>query len=346
MNAFGTFQKELDSIQQGKLKAVYFIYGDDLYLIDQAVLTAQSAYRRKYPSAEISSVNAMESSASHLQNALYSNSLFESHSLLIIWEIKGLIPTARKVLNQYLQQANPENCLLLVQSAIDRKNKFLKELEKSAKLMQAVSPDINEIPRWLQTQARKRKRAISGEAITELISITGSSLSDLSNEMDKLDLYCEPAERIEAEDVRAVAGAVKSYPVDFLWDALKNKDLKRAIHVLKNLTDHGYADKATQVVIGFYNFFNALLMIKSDPQRKRSDFDLQRAANIFFRPTWWPGGADAGRYSFPLIRAAIAKAVETDTLLKTNSQADPLTLLVQMFQVIGEEDLEGKGARG
>jgi DNA polymerase III delta subunit len=337
MNAFGTFQKELEFIQQGKLKAAYFIYGDDLYLVDQAVLAAQTAFRRKYPSAEISSFNAMEANASLLQNALYSNSLFESHSCLIVWEVKGLIPTARKVLNQYLQQINSENCLILVQSAIDRKNKFLKELEKSLTVMPAISPDPREIPRWLQEQAKRRNRKIGQEAVQELLSITGGSLSDLSNELDKLDLYCEPNAEINSEDVRAVAGAVKSYPVDYLWLALKNKDLKKAIVVLKNLVEHGYGDKATQLIIGFFSFFNALLMIKSDPQRRRSEFDLQRAAGIFYRASWWPSAADAGRYSFQQVRAAIAKAVETDRQLKTSSQIDSFTLLVQLFQVIEEE---------
>ncbi|MBW6457569.1 MAG: hypothetical protein K0B52_00230, partial [FCB group bacterium] len=136
MSWLSEFHHALGTIKNGKVHPVYFLYGNDFYLCDTAIRAIRKILTEKHTSCDYNYVTASDTDASQLQNLLFGTSLFQSVSCLVLNNVKGLLPSARKVLNAYLDNPPADNVLILTADEIDYKNALYKRLkEKTVTLM-------------------------------------------------------------------------------------------------------------------------------------------------------------------------------------------------------------------
>jgi DNA polymerase-3 subunit delta len=320
MSWLSDYEHEITTIRSGKLKPVYFLYGNDYYLRDLAVQSIRKSMSEKGVSYDYSYFSAAELDANELQNILFGTSLFQSTRCSVINNVKGLLPSARKIMNNYLKQAEASNVLILTAEEIDGRNAFYKRIQATATVMMTNSPFESEIPGWIRQYTAKLNRVIDVSAINELIRYVGSDMGKLSNEIDKVHIYLPEDHAITRDDIRKVSGYSKTHSIDQMLEAIGQRNKSSAVAICKNLIENGISD--VYLIIAMYQYIWKLILLKD--QRLINSPDLSKQVRIYRPKQLEQLKFVASHFTLAQLRKAVNVLVEADRRVKTSS-CDPVS---------------------
>lgn len=332
MSWLSEFEHEIQRIRNGELQTVYFCYGADPYLRDHAISEIRSALKAAGINFDYTITSGSESDANEIRDLLFGNSLFQSARCTVLFDVKGLLPSARKVLQQYLQQPVPGNTLILTADALDYKNAFYKRIQEQALTLMTTTPFESEIPGWVRNYLAVRDRKITAPAIGELLRLVGADLGKLSNELDKLDIYLPEDREVSEADIRMISGQSLVYSIDDLMTAIGKKDKVQALAVCKNLIENGV--NGVYLVVALYQFIWKLIMLK-DSRLLSQTKDLAKSIRVFR-----PKQVDelkyySLRYSMPELRRAISALLDADRRQKSTSCDDLANFMIAIDGIMG-----------
>ncbi|MDD4961808.1 MAG: DNA polymerase III subunit delta [Candidatus Marinimicrobia bacterium] len=333
MSWLSEFEHEIQSIRNGERKPVYFCYGADPYLRDHAISEIRKALKTAGINVDYTVVSASESDANEIRDLLFGNSLFQSARCTVLFDVKGLLPSARKVLQQYLQQPAAENTLILTADALDYKSAFYKRIQEHALTLMTTTPFESEIPGWVRNYLADRDRKISAAAIGELLRLVGADLGKLSNELDKLDIYLPEDREVSEADIRMISGQSLVYSIDDLMTAIGKKDKVQALAVCKNLIENGV--NGVYLVVALYQFIWKLIMLK-DSRMLGQTRDLAKSIRVFRAKQVEELKYYSLRYSMPELRRAVNALVDADRRQKTRSCDDLANFMIALDGIMGQ----------
>lgn len=320
------YYQTLGAIEKGQLKPVYFLYGNDLYLQDQAVQSIRKSLKKKSGQFDYVFLTGADLTAGELQNHLQGGSLFGTATCLVVQHVKGTLPTVRKLLLSYLSNPNTDNILILCAGEMDYRSAFYKKLQVNALTVITQTPFENEIPAWIQTYVKNKNRSIEPAAVRELLRCLGSDLTALANELDKIDLYLPEGDTIDGKTVLHIIGFSKSFSPDDLIQELGNRNHKRAVIILKNLLDHGLSDVYINVML--YQHIWKLISLKDPRFLQLKDYD--KKLRVYKRGYIDTLQAQAAHYSIQELKHAIDEIVKADKRIKRTTCDSTTNLLIAL----------------
>jgi DNA polymerase-3 subunit delta len=175
-------------------------------------------------------------------------------------------------LAEELKQFAWQNVRLLISAGkVDKRKTFFKTLDKigSVETFSAWSADDKD---WAeraevaaQTAVRERKKEISGEALAELVNLTGPNARQLESEIEKLCVFTGDRKKIEFADVAAICTRNKTARAFALGDALGDRDLPRLLQRLdEELWEVKFDSQKSEIglLYGLISKVRALLLLK------------------------------------------------------------------------------------
>lgn len=190
----------------------YLFYGEEKYLINQLIDMIIS----KFIPAEMQDIDLIRIKIDSMitsQDLLrikqeLQTPAFLSERKVIIVENSHLFSTAEKGKNEeqkkniaefeeILSLLNPYCCLVFIEEGIDaRKKSLLNNLEKNDLILVEIQKEeFNVLLQWIQAQAQKSNLKITKEAAEALIGRCESSMTEIRQEMYKVILYAQNAEK-------------------------------------------------------------------------------------------------------------------------------------------------------
>ncbi len=245
-----------------KAPPVYYFYGDEDLLIEEAV----SAIKQKYLSPGFESMNLQVYEGSSL-NAVEAIGVastmpaFSEMRIVIIAGAESMKAAEQKAMLAYVKDPSPSTALIFFARTykVNKTAALFKYINSKrwTKLFRELSEV--EAQRWAENYAAKYDKKISGGGARRLIDITGTRLRDLRGELDKLISYVGAADLIEEQDVQHSALSIKDDTAFDLADAMAGKRLGAALALLKILSS-----EEPLMVIGALGWhFRQLLRVKS-----------------------------------------------------------------------------------
>jgi DNA polymerase III subunit delta len=161
--------------------------------------------------------------------------------------------------------------LLISAGKVDKRKTFFKTLDKigSVESFAALSADDKD---WVEraevaarTAIRERKKEISEEALSELVSRVGPNARQLENEIEKLSIFNGDKRKIEFADVAAICSQNKMAKAFALGDALGDRDLPRLLKRLdEELWETKFDSQKSEIglLYGLISKIRALLLLK------------------------------------------------------------------------------------
>jgi len=217
-------------------KPVYVLRGDDAFLLD--------AYRREIISAVLGDADPQvcvtafdaETPLADVLDELRTLPFLAPCRVVILRDADAFVTANREKLEQYLQSPSETSTLILMVNAWRSDWRLAKLVAQIGEVKEcAFRADAN-LAGWIAKAAGKRGKKITREAASLLETYVGRDLACLSNELEKLSLYVQPREVIEAADVAALTPAT-SQPVDYeLTNAIAGGDVTQALKALDDLT--------------------------------------------------------------------------------------------------------------
>jgi DNA polymerase-3 subunit delta len=245
------------------------------------------------------------------------------------------LPETRKKLFDLLEKAPPTSTILLVENdELKREHWLLKWVAGAgarAGLHVYNMPKRWEMPRWIESEAKKQGGRIDPDAAARLSEMAGGDTRVAAQELTKLLTYVDFERPIRLLDVEKVSILSAQGSIFELVDALGQNDGKKAQRVLHQLLEDEEAFELWGMVI---RQFRLLLQAREMLDEHAKIPEIQRALGLH-EFVAQKVCSQAGHFSMPALESIYHKLLEIDEGAKTSQVPLDLaldTLIVEMMQ--------------
>jgi DNA polymerase-3 subunit delta len=242
---------------------------------------------------------------------------------------------ARKKFFELLDKAQPTTTIVLVEYEELKRDHWLMKWAAGTSGRAGVHaynmPKRWEMPRWIETEAKKQGGKIDPDAAARLSEMVGENTRIAAQELTKLLTYVNFQRPIRMMDVEKVSIVSAQSSVFELVDALGQNDGKKAQHILHQLLEDEEAFELWGMVI---RQFRLLLQAREMLDEHATIIDVQNALELrdFVAQKVCN---QARRFSMPALESIYHKLLEIDEGAKTSQVPLDLaldTLIVGLMQ--------------
>jgi len=256
-----TYPQILKDLKGKKYAPVYLLHGDESYYIDKI----SKFIEEKVLAESERSFNQMimygkDTDHKTLIDTCSRYPMMASHQVVILKEAQEM--KTLKELLPYIQKPVPSTLLVICfkHKKFDGRTKFGKAIKASAVVFESKKLYDNKIPDWIQSYLKDKKLDISPSAAALVAEYLGTSLSKVSNELDKLAINIPKGTTIDEKHIQDQIGISKEYNVFELQKALGTKDIVKSNRIINYFISNPKKNPLVVVVGTLFNFFSKVYL--------------------------------------------------------------------------------------
>ena len=315
-------EKEL---KQGKLNSIYLFYGEESYLLENAVKKIKKLFGEL-----VLGINYIQIDETNIDNLILDieTPAFGFNKKLIIVKNAGLFkkgtkknPEANSERQKQIAKYIEENINLINDSLILL---FIEENVSKVELQKVIEENgvVCNFERLKPLDIKKRLKGIcnayevnvSEKELDLLIETSGTNMQSLINEIRKLIEYAGKGGTITKESVEKLATKEFDAIIFDLTDNLGKKDIKEAMRILKELIYN--KEPVQKILITLYNHFKKIYLTKLCTERNR---DVISVLNLKPNQTFLVSKykRQAGYFKTNELRKILGELIELDNKYKS-----------------------------
>jgi len=273
------YQDLIKEIEAGRISPVYLFSGEEEYLKEDALRRIKEALiKPEFLQFNYDLLSGKEISGTELLNKLLTLPIGQGKRLIVIRDAQKLNPSVKERIIEYLKNPSQDACLVLWTPKVDLRKRFYATIEKQGKSVTFYSLRDKELFLWVRDYLFRRKKKISADALDLLMERVGNNLGEMAGELEKLLICIGKRNEINLEDVENLVGAVKTYTIFALIDAIGKKREKEALGILSRMMEEGTS--ATEILYMIVRQFRLLLRTRNLLEKKFSENKIIQALAI------------------------------------------------------------------
>jgi DNA polymerase-3 subunit delta len=321
-----TFEDLQSSLAKREFSTIYLLHGEEDFLIEEATdAIVEAALTKDERGFNLDIMYGNEADTRDVISHASSFPMMAERRVVVVRDADKL--PQPDVLASYVDQPSPTTSLLLVCAKPDFRKKPFSSIKKKAFVLECKPLWENQISGWISRRVKKDKREITPDAASMLAAYVGTSLREISNELEKLYIYLGEKKTLGVDDVTAIVGVSKEFTVFELQWAIGAKDTRKATEILERMIEAG--ESPIMMVSMLTRFFQTLYKLHDARRRGASGTQALAQAGIFSFGDRWSNVAS--KFSIRNIEDAFLLLSEVDEKLKTSG--GDRNLLMQMFIV-------------
>lgn len=303
-------------LETKKFHPIYFLFGDEPYLLNQCTL------RFKYSVLDESTTDfnyslfyAADAEVGTIKDAVETLPVFTSHRLVILKNAHELKDSELLQLEPLLENPVPSTVFVILAEKVDKRKRAIKLLLDHAFCVEFKKPYENQVPQWIMHLTQNVGLKITSDAIHRLYRLVGNNLSELENQIFKIQDYIGTKTTIEIGDVNAVVSFSREESVFDFTKAIGQKDRVKALEQLVSLMDQGQNEAGIIALLARH--MRVLLTVRAGMDQGMGGAKLASLAQI---PSYFiESYCDQARVWAPRkIEEALIVLHETDKALKSS----------------------------
>jgi len=253
-------------MRRGEIHPLYFLYGDETFLIDEALQTLEAAALGEGSrDFNLDVFHGAEADSGAIRDAVETLPMMSQSRVVVVKDAQELSDKDWELLMPLVDRPVHTTAFICVASRIDKRKKHIKRFLEKGVVVEFRRPFDNQIPDWIATIARKHGLKMGRDVVDLMRQLAGSNLQDINTEMAKLALYLGERKTATVDDVLQVVSRVRLESVFDLTDAIGHNDRARALDCLVNLLDHGQSEVG---VLALVSRHVRILKLVSDGMRE------------------------------------------------------------------------------
>lgn len=341
-NSSDTYQKLLQEISSGKLKPVYFLFGEEEFYLDQLLEKFSALMPPNEKDFNFDLLYGQEVSAAKALSIARSYPMMAERRILIIrnflqigkgdeGSIQDFIP--------YFENPNPTCLLVLFDSGKPAANTQIGKALKGKNigfyqfdaLPDYLIPDW--VISWVKTQHNK---TIEPGAAQLLAQFVGNNLQLLSTEIDKVCTFVDTSDSVSEADVKKIIGSYREYTAIELKEALVKRDLNKSLYIAEQMLQHAKSDTGELIrLVGFFNsVFTNVWQIRRLAEKGQSKDQIRSELGIasawYFNKLW----DDAANFRYSDMPRIFEALLDADRAIKGFSTLDSTSILFLLIKRI------------
>lgn len=313
-----------DSIARGEVYPLYFLHGDETYLIEQAMIDLEfAAIGEGLRDFNLNTFYGQEAEASAIRDAVETLPMMSKVRLVVVKETQELSEKDWDVLMPLIDDPVPSTALIFIASKIDKRKKYIKRCLENGIVIEFKRPFENQIPDWIRSIAKKHELKLAGDAVDLIHQLVGSNLADINAELKKLAGYVGEKKAAGVDDVLQVVSRVRLDSVFDLTDAIGQNDRVHALDCLVNLLENGQNEVGVLALISRH--VRILKLVTDGLKEGLSGARLSSRAGV--SPYFLKSYVDqAQRWNVRKIETTFKALLDTDRALKSSPVASHIWL--------------------
>lgn len=251
----------VQELQQGIIKPVYFLMGEEAYYIDaisdyiedKILLEEDKGFNQVILYGRDVTIDDIVSNAKRYP-------MMAERQVVIVKEAQDLSRTIENLVS-YVEQPQPTTLLVICYKykKLDARKKLAKAVKKTGVLFESKKLYDDKIPEWITTTLRSKGYTITPKAAQMLTEFLGTDLGKISNELDKLRLIIKPGAQITPELIEVNIGISKDFNNFELLKAIGDRDIKKSFAIIQYFSQNPKNNPIVVTMGTLYNFFAKLL---------------------------------------------------------------------------------------
>lgn len=242
-----SYKELLDTFQNKPVPNNILLSIKEKVLVDEIVRTIywQFTGDKTVSGKNIISFNAEDKLTESVINECSNTGLFTEKKVVVLRNVKKLLKDAKLALLNYLNNANPDTCLIMTasdeefapdkiflydpKSDSETAGQNRKIVEKSVSMFQLTEFTENELTGWIEEKFEGYK--ISKETIKYFLRFTNYSLDEILSEIEKLKTYSFFTKEITSDDVNICNGIAKDFKESDFIKAIMERKVDEALKI-------------------------------------------------------------------------------------------------------------------
>jgi DNA polymerase III subunit delta len=230
----------LQSLKQGKIEPVYFLFGPESYLRDQAARAIADEALRETLLREFndSTFSLRTGDARGAIAAAEQLPMMSPRRVVLIRDFSKVKETTEEILLAYINRPVESSVVIFNTDDCDKRKKFTKKLMSGAAF---EFPPLNnaELASWARTHLAELKADAAPAVVSRIVELVGSNVRSLANELNKLATAALPSANITLDLVEELVGRSRELMNWELTDHMLSRNRARAAKTLQHLLDDG-----------------------------------------------------------------------------------------------------------
>lgn len=278
------FYKDLET---GNVSPVYFIFGDEPFLIEQCVhrfkfgLLDENSFDFNY-----SLFYAGDAEIQNVKDTVETLPVFAARRVVILKNAHELKDSEWSELESVFKNPVDSTVFVLFADKIDKRKKCFKNLIDTSIAIEFKKPYDNEIPRWINYYAGQVGLKLTQAAVHRLHRLVGNNLSEIYAQLEKIKTYLGSQEssssphhdHVDVAEVNAVVSNSREENVFDFTKAIGQKDRVKALEQIVNLLDQGQSEIG--VVSLLARHMRILLTVRTGMDQGIGGTKLAHLANV------------------------------------------------------------------
>ena len=281
--AVESFENISADIKSRKFAPVYFFCGEEAFFIDALTDLMEANVLNDMEKAFNQTIAyGKDLNARQIAETCGRLPMMAERQLVIIKEAQAL-NLKQEEEEQFLRYLkNPVRSTVLVfawkHGAPDGRKSFGKEMKKVAVYFESKPLYENQVAPWIKNWLSARKYKIEEQANELLVESTGTDLSKVANELEKLIINKQPGATITLDDIEKGVGISKEFNVFELNNALGSKNKTKVFQIANYFIANPKNGPLVMLVATLQGFFNKVYL--THQYKNAMDKDLAGAIKV------------------------------------------------------------------
>ena len=224
-------------IENRTFKRVYLLYGDEDYLRKQYKDRLLSALLGDGDTMNFNRYEGKDINIGEVIDQAETMPFFADKRTILI-EDSGFFKSGGEQLAEYIPESAPDTVIIFNESAVDKRSKLFKTVSASGRAVEFTRQPEETLRKWILGRVKKEGKNIDVRALDILLERTGTDMTTISAELEKLFSYCLNKPAISAGDVEAIVTVSTSSKVFDMIAAMAEKKQSLALEMYHDLLAH------------------------------------------------------------------------------------------------------------
>ncbi len=324
------------SIKQGKILPLYLFYGEEEFLMQEALnLIIKKVVEPDAKDFNFNVLYCRDTPASEIVGLSQTLPFMSEKRLVIAKDFDTLKAADLEELLPYLNDPSPSTCLVMFSNqGRYEKKPVIAAVEAHGSVTRFFPLLEREVATWIDGWAKERGLSMPRDAALHLCQTVGNDLQKIGNELEKIEIYIKEKKSITFEDVKAVAGDFREYSSFDLAASVGSKNREKAFLILSRLLQEGEQPVGLLGSIAWN--FRRLMRAKSMEAAGVGYEEIKRKLNVIFHQSAL-FQEQMRRFTMDELREAFDIMLSADKALKSSGLSGRLVLERMILRLCGSD---------
>jgi DNA polymerase-3 subunit delta len=232
---------ELEQSLRESVRPLYLLLGPEIYLRRVAAQTIADVALSRTLLREFneSSFSLLSDQVQSALAAAEQLPMMSDTRVVRIRDFARLREADEEILIRYLNNPSPSTVMIFTADELDKRKKSSKVLLDTCTVVEFAPLKDAEAKAWAKSRLKELKVTADDQVLSEIISLVGTDVQTLYNELEKLASAAANTGRITPDFVDALIGRSRELSNFELGDHLLTGNRKKALETLHRLLDDG-----------------------------------------------------------------------------------------------------------